>query len=520
MRNAPRIDAERVALLLVFIGCVLACFLPLGRDQAGFAYLTQVALKNGLPYVANWDQKGPLIQLIYVPAVWGGPAQYKPHLLDMFAILACCLLIARLGRKLRPEFPAATAILLYGAVYFSLGYWNIAQSESFINLFILGAALLLLGGTPGQLFICGLLLGTAGLIKPITLFHLLAATGIIVFFRRGATGKTFRDTALLAGGFALPPLVTAGVYLIDGHFTNLLECYLLYNLFAGPAAGGVLLLIGQMIKALFVVLTNFGLLAVFCLVGYLPLRRSESSPAHRVIAYFLVASLVGVMIQMKFWLYQWVLVLPFAVIYGALGISKAVAGLTRGRTLGVRYLALVGLVGLGVFYSVLVYKGLAIYPLLKAENRLHYLAQFKNKYEATDTLESYRAAQYIREHTGPEERVQFWGFEMLAGYLADRNVSSRFIFDLPLTSKLDGDMRLKQLQWRKEFISDIKSKPPELLVMLQDDINAFEPEDSLTQAARLPEFMAFLNSRYQREHTTGRMIFYRYRGPHDALPVE
>jgi hypothetical protein len=515
MRAAPRIKAEHIALLFVFVGCVLACFLPLGRDQAGFAYLTQIAFKGGLPYVANWDQKGPLIQLLYLPTVLGTPAQYKPHLLDLFAVLACCLLIARLGKKLRPDFPAAIAIILYGAVYFSLGYWNIAQTESFINIFTLAAALMLIGATAPRLLLCGILLGTAGLIKPITVFHLVGAILVVFLSNRKEPAQSLRKSALLITGFALPPLVTAIIYLADGHLINLLECYLFYNVAAGPISGGGAHLAGQIFKAIFVLLTNFGLFIIFCLIGYFHLKKNERSIPRTIIAIFLLASVVGVTAQMKFWLYQWVLVLPFAVVYGTLGVSSLYARLKGGPALSQRYLAFVGLAALLLFYSLLVYKGLAIYPLLKADNRQHYLEQFSNKWEATDTLQSYRAAEYIREHTDPDDRVQFWGFEMLAGYLADRKSSSRFLFDLPLTSELGGYARTMQLKWRKEFIADIKSKPPELLVMLHNDINAFEPQDSLTQAALLPEFLAFIDRRYDRENTIGRMIFYRYRGAND-----
>jgi hypothetical protein len=494
------------ALILLLLVSIPLFFLPFGRDQASLFFVSRNLLDGGLPYVEYWDHKGPLLPLIYALVSWGEIAYYKLHLLDFTALAAACVMLSFALRKIIVRPPVAAVVVAFGAMYLTVSFWHLGQAEIFIAVLLAGALLLVADEEQSRPVAAALVLGIAATIKPVSLFHLPVLLIIVAQDARGH-GR-LKKLLLVAGAFCVAPALFAAVYLLRGHFNKLVECYLAFNLLQAKASP-LQLVIGATINATYIFLFPL----IFAIIGIVELRRKAGKRARLLLGSFAVASLAGVFVQQRLWLYHWVIVMPFLAVY--VGVGLQVCGrvvLDSGRTYKRRTAALLLIFTACGVYSARWVDTSGIRALLPARNELEYYGAFKNESESYDLSRSYEIADYVRYHTDPNDKILLWGFDGNAYRLADRMHATRFFFDLPLTFTPQGKRAFAlRAKWRREFIADLKTDPPLLIGIQKNDTNALEKKDSAESAESFIEFSVILRSRYDKTDKVGNTLFYRLR---------
>jgi hypothetical protein len=169
-REAPTTPSHAVASVqrrsrfrLIFSSTTLAIlasvllfpslFYPLARDQGVFAYVGSLILKGAWPYRDVWELKPPGIYYTYAAILGcGGHSIFAVRAFDLLAAAATVLLLrASLDRFVSRE-AAWLGALLYAALYLRLGFWGMAQAESYANLWAAAALLLWLQASGVQAF--------------------------------------------------------------------------------------------------------------------------------------------------------------------------------------------------------------------------------------------------------------------------------------------------------------------------------------------------------------------------------
>ena len=98
----------------------------------------------------------------------------------------------------------------------------------------------------------------------------------------------------------------------------------------------------------------------------------------------------------------------------------------------------------------------------------------------------------------PPGDLLVWGFEPGIYYMSKRPCNTRFVVDFPLTFG-DDDTRAHALRsrYRTAFLRDVHTDPPSYIVVVSDDENPVEPEDSETQLRMFDEFNGFVHESYR-----------------------
>jgi hypothetical protein len=495
-----------VAFFVILLIALPTFFMPFGRDQSTLAYVARSLLDGGLPYVSYWDHKGPLLAYIYCLGSWGDIGEYKMHIVDFIGALSTAYFLSVAVRKLFPDLSSLLIAVIYGVLYFTLGFWHLIQGEGFMNIALAAGLLLIARPTRKNVFIVGLLFGAASTIKPISIFHLLALSVIFFKFRRDETKDGLRLTLLSIAGFSVIPILFTLLYLVTGHFTQLYENLFLFNLLQDKQS--------VIHAAVWVILTYSDAVPVAIIavvIGYFYLRHKSNAYAQFSLLCLTVASIVGLFIQQRLWLYHWVILLPFASVYIGAGATALYRTLIEpNNKLLVRFLSaavlLIGIIAFGVRWLNVNH----IDSLFKSQHKLEYYDTFHINEIGYNVSRSFNIAQYIRERTGPEDKILLWGFDGNSYHFADRPHASRFIFDLPLTFETTGPRASKLRQkWRNEFIDEIKRDPPELIGLVEHDSNAMEKMSSFDQAFSFIGFHILLRSDYVQSDRVGNIIFYQ-----------
>jgi hypothetical protein len=508
----------------------------------------RVILAGGWPYRDVWELKPPGIYYTYAALLaCTGSSMLGVRALDLAAAaITACLLSTVLARFLRPP-GAWLAGLLYAALYLRLGYWGMAQAESFANLWTALALLLWLhshefpppdhqiirpctreAGEDHQVIrsgtreagvghpvirssAVGAAAGAALLLKVTALLPLagiLVALGLLRGRRRGWRSEAASVTALF-GGMALVLGIVMAAMAISGAGAAYLEIqrgfvagYVALPPAQSPVAGWHYL---WRLYALPLMLAGVGLWAV-------------GRSARLLLGLWLASALLSVWVQRKYFGYHWTpILLPLAGLAGA-GLAALLSPLQRLRARGVRAIAAAGALLVAVWSVEREATGYvaALRFVAGRVTREAYWERFGRPYRGDFSFAADRwAAHYIREHSRPGEPVFIWGFEPLTLFLADRRAPTRFIFAVPLVAGWTPD------RWRVELMRDLRARPPVLFGVMRRDAVPHASGRADDSAAQLKEFAAlreFLRQHYQYETTIEDLTLYRLKQD-SAFPV-
>lgn len=194
--------------LLVVLPLLLlpTLFLPLGIDSSIFARGGEVITEGGKLYRDYYDQKPPMIYLIYAAsASILGDTAIGYRIFDFLWQTVAIILLYTIGRTLGNRSMGAVAGSVYAALYCSMGFSETMQCETFAAPFLAGIGYLFVKKRDRPLlwlFIQGVLCGCSFGLK----FTLGAVLGVVILldFLEKSSWKSFllRVMAIL-GGFVL-----------------------------------------------------------------------------------------------------------------------------------------------------------------------------------------------------------------------------------------------------------------------------------------------------------------------------
>ncbi len=506
---------ELVALLGITAGFIAAGLvmlpLPFLRDQGIYAYIAWCWSEGLVPYRDAFGHKGPLLYLVYLISLGiSKGAMWGPNLADLLSRALTVVLVYLCGRVFFDRKTGFLAALFTGLpliAVFNSCWWN-AQAETFM-MPLLVLSLLLVGLSKGRYggaaaALSGIFAAQAVMLKSTALWHLLFLLGLIL----PDAEKRKRNAALLIAGFVAGAAPWIIYFYAKGSLGSMFEALVIFNSFhAGPPPGASLKgLLATGWKGLWTVSGLFLVPAAVPLVRWVS---GKTDHEEGTALGFLLFSLLQVAVQMKFFLYHWLVVIP------ALGLLTA-RGFTilmrTGGTGGIR--AACRITGIGIlvlqtllflrFYILLAGHYQTVPYLLDRIDRTQYYSRFQEAPDESRSdvnfLATWSAAHHIRSNTRPGDRVLVFGYEPAVYYLSARLAPTRFHSDYPLTFEAGSESeRRYRAAWRDEFMRDIRSDPPAVVVLVRDDVNVLEAEDSFSQAEKFEEFRSWLNDNYRAE---------------------
>jgi 4-amino-4-deoxy-L-arabinose transferase-like glycosyltransferase len=507
-------------LVLIFFLFGLAILpLPFLRDQGIYAYIAWCWREGLIPYRDAFGHKGPLLYAIYALSLGiSKGAMWGPNLTDLFSRGLSVILIYLCGRMFfdsRTGILAAFFTALPLMAVFNSCWWN-AQAETFmIPLLVLSLILAgLFSGKYGGLavFASGILAALAMMLKSTAGLHAIFLLGYLLW---SGAEKRKQDACLFLLGLLSGCVPWLIYFAAKGAIADFYEAVVVFNSFhAGlPPQTGYAEILHTGARGLWAVSGWFLILVAIPVWRWLssPLDPSEKSgPGTGILLGWFLFSFLQVAVQMKFFLYHWLVLIPALGLMMARGLLLLLSpGASGARIIVSRVIA----VGLVILQSVLFLRFYFLilhhyqtWPYLTAKiDRAQYYARFQEEprdgRSDVNFLATWTVAHDLRKNTKPGDKVLVFGYEPAIYYLAARRAASRFHSDYPLTFPAqDSREKRHQERWRDEFLREIEADPPLVIILVRGDRNALEPEDSYTQAQRFVGFFSWLSENYQFQH--------------------
>lgn len=413
--------AAELALVLVpgAFAAFLASGLPFGADQGMYAAVAD-GIRAGLqPYRDVFDIKPPGVYYAYALAFTAfGRSAAAVRWLDVIAAVVTALAVWRINRKWGTGYWGALAAGLAGfALLAAFDFWNLGQSDNYAAVFVAVALAVVLTGDGGswrRAAAAGALLGIAFWFK-YTAMTAMAA----VWFAGGFNSKRFlsdlfkRFLVSAAGAFGIIVLGIGYLAVVGAApaFTNLNFSILpAYNsvLLAGGWWGGAREYLWPTFRSL-LQLAPFILIPAAVGMGTAAFRR-RSRPGPIVI--WFLAALAGILIQRRFYLYHWAVVIPAAAALAAIGWTALAAGIKKpwGWMLAVTLLIVSCLPGW------LVYRAYAMkwgerWRCLGGDPAAAEAWGWHFEEDSFSWINGEAAGDFIRENSKPGDRIFVWGFD-------------------------------------------------------------------------------------------------------------
>jgi hypothetical protein len=517
-----------------------ASWTPLGRDQGIFQYVAW-ALKQGLvDYRDIRDVNGPLTHLVHMALLaLGGADDHRFRVLDLvvtgttFAFAGACL--PGLGTRSPPTWLERAAWAFAGWVvlsgqYLLFGYWDLAQRESFFDWFMLPAVALQLAaqgpwprlGPTGAARLQTRLLCAAGVLsfvpwfgKPTYALFTIAQVAAIAFDDGLAASKRRALLAFAAGGAVastamLALLVAHGDALAFAR-VQLADVPALYRFLWPRAPADLFSGAWTATQAIFSIAGSFVLLSLIAL-GEVP-RRALA------LALVPLCALVSVVVQAKGFPYHFH---PVTAGFHLQWVALA-AWLAERTRVARRRLALVRLIPLGASLVIAFRVATAMEdsPHVRATWLLwsgwdaharaseEYFAHFPER--DFFPFEMRQTAAYLREHTGPDDRVQTYGMDPYVLFLAGRLSATPYIYayDLDVDAALAGGtgavpseaqadrIRAIQREHEVDLMRRLAARPPAAFVFFDQSplISQYAAWDDF--ASHCPDAARWVQRRYR-----------------------
>ncbi|MGI8554652.1 MAG: ArnT family glycosyltransferase [Dehalococcoidia bacterium] len=517
--------------IVLALGLPMILF-PFGPDQAIFAYIGHRILHGGFPYIDAWDQKPPLIYLLYALALkFPGTLMRSVRLFDFLVLGLTMAALFLVARRLWSRWAGSLAALLYGAAYVTeYGYWHTAQPDGYVGL-PLALSLWLyyrfLGRPrPWAYVLAGILTGCAFQLR---YFTVLVSLGLLlVEWQHGRQSQRheWRQGAARLVWFAAGVLIVqaaAVAYLVAGHALGAYFAAELgfsrgyagaggsyspngfrWDLYLDAARGNTLLFL---FSHLFITVPAVAGLAM----------NSSRADARRTweVTLLLLLSYLGVLVQAKFFWYHWLAVLPFLALLAGKGLAAIADRLTRGRGRLDGLLRIAGVLALLVVLT----PPLTTNAAAQWQDFVLYFAKPSSRHGFYNQFGPYgggpysyladeEAGRYLQLHTQPGDQIYIFGYEALVYLLSGRESPSRFFYTFPVISAWSPPA------WQSELMQDLAQKRPRYILI---EANEGAPwitglhEDTAQYAAHFAPLQGLLAERYTREKQIEDFTVYRLR---------
>jgi len=514
-----------IVLLATLVVAALPTLLyPFTRDQGIYAYIADVMMDGGVPYRDVWELKPPGVYFAYWLAfALFGRSELAVRLFDvLYALLGAASICVLAWEVFRDRHVAIGSGWLYAFCYYLLVHFHSAATpEAFMTPFLVASVYGVVRGTRREskwmLLFAGMASGFVFWFKP-TAGLVIVAVLIWAYSRmrrKGRAGGTaLRSLAwvLLGGLLGLLPI---GAYLYGHGLREFLEIWWAYG--TGPYLEARGLALGDgplaMLDVIVCYLRDWQLLVWLSLAAAIEIlvRRERAGQA---VVVFLLSAVAAVLVQGKLFEYHWLPVLaPLAILSSVCLIRLAREVLRRPDNSlcdmrGVFSVVVIGGLLLWIGYDHLPrYRRLFAYQMgrLSAEQ---YYAQFDIGGDFS-RMGTHRAAEYLREHSEPDETALIWGVEPLVSFLAQRRSPTNYVSYYVLVDGEDSNPCFEA--WREDFMGDVRGESPAYIVLVENDITPLAPLGSLAELAEFPVFKTILETDYEFEAQVEDYLFYRRR---------
>ena len=508
----------RVAIMLtwalVISWAVSSLWFPFGWDQGIMAWLGDTILRGGMPYRDAFDIKGPaahyinaLAQALFGHNLWG------IRLLDLVGLTVSAWLLADVVRRHTDREAAPWAAAVFMLWFAGLTFWHTAQPDGWASMLLCIGFVPLLRAGPQTKFRrdlwAGLMVGLTVLIKPNYAAFLAVPAVWYWSHRRHGISRIPGHMAVVALSAAATVGLALAWFAYRGALDALIEVHILYN--AQAYSSGSSLAVGERLRGVFeYVLT--GNMAVIVLpvaaFGAVRLYGGHRPMFWSLLTWAAVAA-AGVVLQNKFFDYQWAPLFPPIVILGAVGLHQALvaapsfSNVPGGGRENVDERTGPGL-GHVLFCAILLHA--SIQPASEVVNWTSYMVGLRDKAAYYDTFgvpgPDYRMVDYIESIGGPEDRLFIMGWNIEILYMTGRETVSRLGYSLPVWM---GEGTPLREQYRAELMRDLTTRPPEMIVV------APQAKRLLGETVTLEdffEFNEFLANQYDPEARFGDLELY------------
>jgi Dolichyl-phosphate-mannose-protein mannosyltransferase len=441
----PELSALALFVLIAFFGILRLRLLdlPLERDEGEYAYAGQLILHGIPPYKLLYNMKWPGTYAAYaaIMGIFGETITgIRIGLLIVTSATAICiyLLTKRMFGRVGGVVAAATQLIL-SITLPAMGPY--AHATHFVALAAVAGLALLLREPRAwwSVALGGALLALAALMKqPGMTFGLFAAAWLL-------TSKRVRDTALLAGGASIVGVLTVVTLVIAGVFAR----FKLWTIdYARQYASELTLAQGFELQFK----PNFGpifaytsLLWWIALAGLVLLFVDAESRRHwRFVVGFTITGVLATMPGFYFRPHYFIVLFPAVAMLNGIAV-KAASRLMPWRAAPSIAYVIALLITLGQQWPLLVRTSTAtITRMLYGNNPFP---------------ESIEAANYIREHTDPEDRIAVLGSEPQIYFYSGRKSATGYIYTYPLMEQQKFAHHMQQ-----EMIAEIEQAKPKYIV--------------------------------------------------------
>ena len=420
---------------------------PYERDEGGYAYVSDVMDRGGIPYRDAFDQKPPGVYYLYnVSFRLFGHALESPRITALIFTGAACLMVFLFVSRISGDFfggllgMAFLGLSSSAAAYTGYG----SNSEIFTLPFLLGGCLPLLDddAPPRAYLVSGLLFGLAFVIKqvaaPIAFAAFLCSASRL--FRKPT--RLAASSGLFILGSAAPLLGLMLRFAMLGAFRAFWDGFYTFNAgYAGtiPLRTACRIFLNSM-KTILSMDPITWLAASAGLASFL-LRRQERF-FKRLILSLLLGSFLGVAASRRFFPHYFVIMLPFLSIAAALGAAR----LNRVWPRALWLLILAADVALQARYAAAPAKEL-----------------LAGLYGEAPFYQSLALGKYLRSRAEPGATAFIAGSEGQILFYSGLKCPTRIFYFYPLqilSTLRDG--------FRREVLSSLKAQPPDFFLQVND----------------------------------------------------
>jgi 4-amino-4-deoxy-L-arabinose transferase-like glycosyltransferase len=507
--NGEKVLQTTWLLLAVFVfGLVIAIRIrlleiPLERDEGEYAYAGQLMLQGIPPYQLAYNMKFPGVYAAYalIMSIFGQTIA-GIHFGFLLVNVATIALIFFVGRRLINLAAGIVAAASYAVLSVSPSvFGSAAHAAHFVMLPVLGGTLLLLnqsdrrgpgivdqsdppkveysprkskrrivagrerrarqmeltsqGASLGRLFASGLLFGIGLLMKqPAVFFILFGAVYLLSHdIRRGFSLKRIaRRILTFSAGAILPFAITCLLLWHAGVFDKFWFWTIDYARQYGSLTplGKAPHMFAQSVKQVIGPGWALWALAGFGLVA--GLGHKEMRPSTDILLGLLAASALALSSGFYFRQHYFVLVLPAISLLAGVAISR-LSDVAASRTTVIR---LVPLLVLGAALSLPVFASRKLFFDVSPAEASRMI------YGSNPFPESIKIADYIRDHTTPNERIAVLGSEPQIYFYSKRHSATGYIYTYGL---MEAQRYARQMQ--EEMMHEIELARPRYLISVQ-----------------------------------------------------
>lgn len=507
------------ALLFTLLRALPNISYPIARDQAVYCVLGRGLLEGKQLYLDYWDNRSPGLAYIYAAIVKVfGPVMWCVGAVDILWLLVIAWFIFHFSERYLGPAAAAISVAVYVSWHAYAGYWQAAQAETFLMLFVF-AAFFLVSREDRWIKLrhlaAGVMFGGAfwtkyngGVLLPVAiLLPYLETSGLDSRPARLRLTIPWRQwlarAALFGTGFLLAIIA---VLLYFWHVGSLSEFrYQQFQVLPRYVATAIARTPHLWLWSVLQTESVLGFLTEAGIAAALTIAWRQRDLAR--VAPILVAAALGylsVAAQGRFHSYGFETCLPFfAMAWGYLAVKIYQRFGAMARSCAARGWRVAQVLIWVVLVNVMawVVSGQAI------EIRSHYqvLAAWWRAPEASygsypwsnpisHFADQMQVVEYLRRNTRPRDSAFVWGSEPLIYFLTGTCQPTRFVLNLPLISPWSPPA------WRDEVVNDLQKSPPRYFVVARDDALpyiAFHPWNSEQFLQAYPELAIFLADDYE-----------------------